>query len=108
MSSAFQTGLYDLEKELAKLIADGVIAARIDSHNKRLVAKHADERASTFQSTISVGQDFQVASRALLLRVNLVRANFVVKPGNKSGQSMIGASKDRKGAAGVGKADKRK
>lgn len=84
-----------------------MIAARIDSHNKRLVAKHSDERAATFQSTLAVGQEFQVATRALLLRVNLVRANFVVKPGNKGGQAMIGASKERKAGTG-GKAEKRK
>jgi len=106
MSAAFQTGLVDLEKELAKLIADGVIAARIDSHNKRLVAKHSDERSATFTATLAVGEDFQMATRAMLLRVNLVRSNYVVKPGNKGGQQvMIGASKEKRSG---GKGEKRK
>jgi len=111
MSQAFQTPLVDLEKELAKLIADGVIAARIDSHNKRLVAKHQDERAATFQTTLASGQEFATATRAMLLRVNLVRANFVVKPGSKGagGGAMIGSSKERgKGGGGAAKGDKRK
>jgi len=105
MAGAFQTSVQDLEKELAKLIADGIIAARIDSHNKRLVAQHTDERSSTFQSTLAMGEDLQSSTRAMLLRVNLVRANMIVKP-QKTGAER--AQKDRKDRTAGGKGDRRK
>jgi len=89
MAAAFQTSVSELEKELAKLIADGVIAARIDSHNKRLVAQHTDERVSTYQSALTIGGDVQESTRAMLLRVNLVKANMIVKP-TKGGQGGAG------------------
>jgi len=105
MAGAFQTTVLELEKELAKLIADGVIAARIDSHNKRLVAQHTDERSATFQSTVSLGEDFQSSTRAMLLRVNLVRANMIVKP--SKGGSSGPHQKERKERSGA-KSDRRK
>jgi len=108
MASAFQTSVTELEKELAKLIADGVIAARIDSHNKRLVAQHTDERASTFNHTLGMGDELQSSTRAMLLRVNLVKANMIVKPAKGGALPGQGASKDRRERAGGAKAERRK
>jgi len=79
MAASFNTSVQGLEKELAKLIMDGSIQARIDSHNKRLYARHTDQRSSTFQNAVKVGDDFQRNSTALLLRVNLMRNDFIVK-----------------------------
>ena len=45
-----------LEKELASLIQKKDIPARIDSHNKVLYARHADQRAATFAATLKAGQ----------------------------------------------------
>lgn len=44
-----------LEKELAELIQSEQIQARIDSHNKVLYARHADQRNATFQSALRTG-----------------------------------------------------
>lgn len=44
-----------LEKELAELIQSKQIQARIDSHNKVLYARHADQRKATFQSALRTG-----------------------------------------------------
>jgi hypothetical protein len=49
MASSFSTSVAALEKELAALIVDNQIQARIDSHNKLLYARHADIRNATFQ-----------------------------------------------------------
>lgn len=45
-----------LEKELAELIQSDQIQARIDSHNKVLYARHADQRKATFQAALRTGQ----------------------------------------------------
>ena len=45
-----------LEKELAILIQDGPIQARIDSHNKVLYARHTDRRTATFQEALQIGK----------------------------------------------------
>jgi len=80
MATAFNTSVSGLEKELARLIMEGSISARIDSHNKRLYARHTDQRSSTFQNALRVGEEYQRNANALLLRVNMMRNDFVVKP----------------------------
>jgi len=80
MSDAFQTDIPSLEKELSQLIVDNVISARIDSHNKHLYARQADERVQTYEKAFTMGETFQRTSRSLLLRVNLVRNEMIVKP----------------------------
>jgi COP9 signalosome complex subunit 1 len=91
MADAFNTPVMDLERELAKLIMAGQIPARIDSHNKVLHARHADQRTSTFQKALAMGDDYVRDSMALLLRINLMRHDFVVKPA--SGDAGLGPSK---------------
>jgi len=85
MATAFQTTVPALEKELAKLITSNEILARIDSFNKRLVARQVTTRTEAYVKTIETGENFQTNSRALLLRVNLTRNNFMVKPPQRGG-----------------------
>mmetsp|Transcript_37463 Transcript_37463/g.60668 ORF Transcript_37463/g.60668 Transcript_37463/m.60668 type:complete len:389 (-) Transcript_37463:225-1391(-) len=80
MAEAFNTTVTNLEHEVAHLIMENQIQARIDSHNKILYARHADQRAATFQKALSTGQDYIRSTKALLLRVNLLKHNFTVKP----------------------------
>eukprot|EP01111_Echinosteliopsis_oligospora_P002599 TRINITY_DN138_c0_g1_i2.p1 TRINITY_DN138_c0_g1~~TRINITY_DN138_c0_g1_i2.p1 ORF type:complete len:494 (-),score=153.65 TRINITY_DN138_c0_g1_i2:105-1424(-) len=79
MAAAFSTSVSGIEKELAKLIMDGSIQARIDSHNKRLYARHTDQRSQTFQNSLKMGDEYQRSVNALLMRVNLQRSEFIVK-----------------------------
>eukprot|EP00741_Cyanophora_paradoxa_P023644 tig00021608_g22838.t1 len=79
MAEAFNSRVTDLEKEIAALITEGHIQARIDSHNKVLYARHSDQRASTFQRAGAMGADYLRSTKALLLRVNLARHNFSVR-----------------------------
>ncbi|KAH0456043.1 hypothetical protein IEQ34_013950 [Dendrobium chrysotoxum] len=73
MASAFKTTVAGLQKELEALIADNQIQARIDSHNKILYARHADQRNSTFQRTLQTGVEFEREVRAMLRRANLIK-----------------------------------
>nr|GMD62385.1 probable methyltransferase PMT13 [Ipomoea batatas] len=58
MANAFKTTVTGLEKELESLITDNQIQARIDSHNKILYARHADQRNATFQRVLQTGGEF--------------------------------------------------
>jgi COP9 signalosome complex subunit 1 len=103
MAQAFATDVATLEKELAALIVDGTIQARIDSHNKRLYARQSDERNTTFQKSLNVGEQFQRDSKAILLRVNLIRNDFVVKPSRNADRDSGREHHDhRRGPAGAG------
>ncbi|XP_026663095.1 COP9 signalosome complex subunit 1 isoform X1 [Phoenix dactylifera] len=76
MADAFKTGVAGLEKELEALITDNQIQARIDSHNKILYARHADQRNATFQRVLQTGVEFERDARAMLLRANLIKHEY--------------------------------
>ncbi|CAM0870445.1 unnamed protein product [Alopecurus aequalis] len=76
MADAFKTSVSMLEKELAALITDNKITARIDSHNKILYARHADQRNATFQRALQTGSEFERDVKAMLLRANLMKHDF--------------------------------
>jgi len=80
MAQAFNTNVTGLEKELSKLIMDNTIQARIDSHNKRLYARTTDQRSSTFDKSFQMGEEYQDNAKSMLLRINLLRNDFMVKP----------------------------
>ncbi|XP_077248564.1 COP9 signalosome complex subunit 1 [Tasmannia lanceolata] len=79
MASAFKTSVAGLEKELEALITDDQIQARIDSHNKILYARHADQRNATFQRTLQTGVEFDRDVRAMLLRASLIKHEYNLK-----------------------------
>jgi len=80
MADSFNTTVGGLEKELERLIMEDSIQARIDSHNKVLIARTTDQRTSTFEKSMKMGSEFQDNIQALVQRVNLLRNDFVVKP----------------------------
>ncbi|KAM7277337.1 hypothetical protein ACFE04_019203 [Oxalis oulophora] len=73
MASAFKTSVAGLQKELEALITDNQIQARIDSHNKILYARHADQRNTTFQRVLQTGNEFDRDVTSMLLRANLIK-----------------------------------
>ncbi|GIL49002.1 hypothetical protein Vafri_5484 [Volvox africanus] len=77
MAVAFNTAVGELEKQLAGLIMDGAISARIDSATKVLYASKADLRATTFAKVLAAGEAYCRDTRALLLRANLVQHDFM-------------------------------
>lgn len=80
MAAAFSTSVTSLEKELAALITENQIQARIDSHRRILFARHADQRNATFSRSMAMGRDYETDTHALLLRANLLRHDFVSRP----------------------------
>ncbi|KAL3649528.1 COP9/signalosome complex subunit Csn1 [Castilleja foliolosa] len=83
MANAFNTSVTGLEKELEALITNNQIQARIDSHNKVLYARHADQRNSTFQRVLQTGNEFDREVRAMLLRTNLIKHEFNQKTSSR-------------------------
>ncbi|KAG1362306.1 COP9 signalosome complex subunit 1 [Cocos nucifera] len=80
MAGAFKTNVSGLEKELEALITDNQIQARIDSHNKILYARHADQRNATFQRVLQTGVEFERDVKAMLLRANLIKHEYNQRP----------------------------
>lgn len=89
MASALNTSVHALEDELMQLILDGQIQARIDSHNKILYAKDADQRSTTFERSIMMGQEYQRRTRMLILRSAMLKNHIHVKStsGRDNGQA---------------------
>lgn len=79
MADAFNRSVPALENELMQLILDGQIQARIDSHNKILYAKDADQRSSTFEKAMNIGKEYQRRTRMLILRAAMLKAHIHVK-----------------------------
>uniref|UniRef100_A0A0E0M9W1 PCI domain-containing protein n=1 Tax=Oryza punctata TaxID=4537 RepID=A0A0E0M9W1_ORYPU len=69
----FKTSAPLLEKELAALITENKIQARIDSHNKILYAIRADERNETFRRVLQTCSEFERGVKSILLRANLLK-----------------------------------
>lgn len=91
MAEAFKTDVSGLEKELAELIQTDQIQARIDSHNKVLYARHADQRKATFISALCTAEQYLGDTKALLLRANLLKYDFAQKQGGQ-GRPGVGRS----------------
>ncbi|KAK9749345.1 hypothetical protein RND81_02G119500 [Saponaria officinalis] len=83
MADAFKTSVSGLQKELEALITNTQIQARIDSHNKILYARHADQRSATFQRALHTGAGFDRDVRSMLLRANIIKHNFNHKQSSK-------------------------
>lgn len=80
MAEAFNTTVQLLEKELASLIMEDMIQARIDSHNKILYARHADQRNTTFQKCLSTGEAYVRETTSMLLRASLLKNDMIQRP----------------------------
>jgi COP9 signalosome complex subunit 1 len=79
MAESFNTTVTGLEEELMQLILEGKISARIDSHNKVLYAKDLDQRSITFEKAFAMGEEYQMRSKALVLRAAVVKNQIQVK-----------------------------
>eukprot|EP00967_Tisochrysis_lutea_P155147 scaffold309887_cov33-Tisochrysis_lutea.AAC.1 len=102
MAAAFNVDVVELEKELAALIMAGAIPARIDSQSKVLYARHADQRHATFVKALDMGEAYMWNTKALLLRINLLRADFTVKGSGDSFGPSKSSRQDRPDGRSVG------
>jgi len=79
MAVSFNTTIPGLENELMKLILDGSIQARIDSHNRVLLAQDVDQRSQTFAKAVEMSGLYTRRARTLVLRSAILKANISVK-----------------------------
>jgi COP9 signalosome complex subunit 1 len=79
MAEAFSCEIAALEMELIDLISSGSIQARIDSDQKILYARTVNQRTKTFADAIEVGRVYQINSKAILLRVAMMKLNLSVR-----------------------------
>jgi len=79
MAQAFSTTVPELQKELTELIMKKDIKARIDSHNKIIYARQADQEVSTFHKALQTGLEYERQTKALLLRLDLIRNDMSIK-----------------------------
>jgi len=76
MAEAFNTDVESMQREVAKLIGQRQLDAKIDSQRKILHASHADQRRSTYNNALRVSNDFLDSTHALILRMNLLKHDF--------------------------------
>jgi len=79
MANSFNTSVTELENELMKLILDGQIQARIDSHNRVLLAQDVDQRSQTFAKALEMSKLYSRRAKTLVLRSAILKANISVK-----------------------------
>ncbi len=90
MAAALNTSVPALDKELAGLIQENVIAARIDNGARILYARHADARQSTFVRTLAAGDAYLRDTKALLVRASLMQHDVVQKGASRRGGGAFG------------------
>eukprot|EP00927_Polykrikos_kofoidii_P041175 TRINITY_DN3509_c0_g1_i1.p1 TRINITY_DN3509_c0_g1~~TRINITY_DN3509_c0_g1_i1.p1 ORF type:complete len:422 (-),score=67.76 TRINITY_DN3509_c0_g1_i1:66-1331(-) len=78
MAEAFNTDVDGIQAEVAKLIGCRQLDAKIDSHRKILHVRHSNQRKATYMNAMRVSQDFLDSTRALVLRMNLMKRGFGV------------------------------
>ncbi|CAH8603352.1 unnamed protein product [Schistosoma guineensis] len=79
MAKAFDTNVANLENELAVLIQDGSIKARIDSHKQLLRVLDVDQRCLTFARAVRLVDEYKNRTHSLILRMALARQKLTVK-----------------------------
>ncbi|KAL9543316.1 hypothetical protein MBANPS3_008170 [Mucor bainieri] len=79
MAQAFNISVEVLENDLVGLIRKNKISARIDSHKKILCTKKQEKRNEAIERSLLAGDNFEKSSKALLLRLNLMKAQLIVK-----------------------------
>jgi COP9 signalosome complex subunit 1 len=97
MSTAFNTQVPDLEKELAVLIQEGGIVARIDKAKKVVFAARANQRVVTYQQALNAGRTYVTETENHIRRLHMLRYDFVVRP---TRLAMLGGSGGPGGAGG--------
>uniref|UniRef100_A0A2P2I0R9 COP9 signalosome complex subunit 1-like n=1 Tax=Hirondellea gigas TaxID=1518452 RepID=A0A2P2I0R9_9CRUS len=99
MATSFNTTVGGMEDELTALILEGVMQARIDSHNKIVYAACVEERSVTFERTLQMGQQHIDRLHMLILRAALMKQQMQVKPPSRDVVAGPGSSSSSTSAA---------
>merc|ERR1712232_1352249 len=76
MAEAFNTDVEGIQAEVAQLVGKRQLDAKIDSQKKVLHVRSSNQRKATYQNAMRVSQDFLDTTRALILRMNLLKRDF--------------------------------
>jgi len=71
MAAAFHIAVGPLESEIAALIGEGGLKARLDSDRKLLHAHVTDERRAALEGAVATSAAFAAQARVLLLRTSM-------------------------------------
>lgn len=85
MAAAFNTDVKSLEREIAGLIMDGKVQARIDSESKVLFAKKPDPRLETQKQVLEAGEAYLRDTKALLIRASIIKNDLIQRQRNGKG-----------------------
>lgn len=84
MSEEFGVSLEAMETELVTCISQGHINARINSKDKTVTAVEVDEEAQLFNEIKSNGVQWTRETKAMLLRMSMVRRGVALNPASRS------------------------
>ncbi|XP_049849315.1 COP9 signalosome complex subunit 1-like [Schistocerca gregaria] len=79
MGQSFGVDPAYLEKQIAWLINDGALMARIDSCNKLIYTHKSNERMKTYSTTLKTGDGFRRNTVSTLVRISLTHYNSCPK-----------------------------
>lgn len=79
IAESFALTVEEVESAIARLIMDGYLKARIDSHNKIVVFRSADEKQQTYAKVINMARSYIKNTEDLLLRVSLIKQEVILK-----------------------------
>jgi len=86
MANAFGVTVQELEDELVNCISHGHITAKIDSHKKVLQSVDPDEEGELFREVQESGRNWTRETKAMLLRMSMVRNNVGLSAGRGFGE----------------------
>mmetsp|Transcript_27419 Transcript_27419/g.20572 ORF Transcript_27419/g.20572 Transcript_27419/m.20572 type:complete len:242 (-) Transcript_27419:99-824(-) len=79
IAKEFNLSLEFIEAEIASLIVDKKIQAKIDSHSKLLYSRKENETLNSYKETVELGKQFIQNTEIALLRIQMIQKKKVLK-----------------------------
>lgn len=102
MAAAFHIAVGPLESEIASLIGEGGLKARLDSDRKLLHAHVADERRAALEGAVAASAAFAAQARVLLLRASMESEGMFVGAAGHSDRTDGGVTSATASATSTG------
>uniref|UniRef100_A0A0G4FFE3 PCI domain-containing protein n=1 Tax=Chromera velia CCMP2878 TaxID=1169474 RepID=A0A0G4FFE3_9ALVE len=80
MAEALNTQADELEADVARLVEQKTIPAKIDAQQRVVRKTISNPRTAAFRTALDMGNDFVQETETLLLKMSCFRANVLVKP----------------------------
>lgn len=79
IAKAFDFSIEQIESEIAELIVNKKIQAKIDSNSKLLYSRKDNETLNSYKQTVALGRLFIQETENALLRVNAMKKQLILK-----------------------------